>query len=112
MMLTQKGIEAIQNRLRKATPGPWNWTVCGSGYPGPQLEGNIEYAEMNPILLTTGCCSEKGDSDIKGCMPEKFDDPLKACPLHPSEEDRDFIAHAYADVQNLLDYVNTISRKT
>ena len=103
-MLTQKGIEAIRNRLRKATLGPWKWTSCGKA---PQLEGSIEYAEMNPVLVARGCGNKHGDV-VTGCMPEKIDDPLRACPLHPSAEDRDFIAHAYDDIQSLLDYVNTM----
>ena len=104
-MLTEKGIEAIRKRLREATPGPWHWTSFGEA---PQLEGSIEYAEMNPVLVAHGCNNDKENSSgIRGCMSDKFDDPLKACPLHPSSEDRDFIAHAYDDIQSLLDYVST-----
>lgn len=109
IMLTPKGIDAIRNRLKKATPGSWKWTVLGGEYPGPQLEGSVEYSEMNPILVTTGCGGKKqADSGVKGCMPDKMKDPLRACPLHPMFDDRDFIAHAYDDIQSLLDYINTI----
>jgi hypothetical protein len=108
-MLTPKGLDAIRSRLKKATQGPWKWTVLGEGYPGPQLEGSVEYSEMNPILVTTGCGNKKvADSGVRGCIPDKMGDPMRACPLHPRAEDRDFIAHAYDDIQSLLDYVNTI----
>ncbi len=107
-MLTDKGIEAIRDRLKKATKGPWKWTIPGAGFPGPQLEGNIQNSDMNPVLMTAGCSSDKGGSKILGCMPEKLNDPLRACPLHPMAGDRDFIAQAYCDIEDLLDYVNTL----
>lgn len=112
-MLTYKGIEAIRNRLKKATPGPWKWTGAGSGWPGPQLEGNIEYEDMNPILITTGCGNDKKTEEgIKGCMPDNYeDDPLKACPLHPSAEDREFIANSYCDIELLLDHIKYLEGK-
>lgn len=108
-MLTQKGINIIRNRLSKATLGPWKWTDCGQM---PQLEGKNEHAEMNPILIARGCGNthEHPDCLVVGCMPEKMEDPLRACPLHPYAEDRDFIAHAYDDIQSLLDYIITIDK--
>lgn len=109
-MLTQKGIDRIRNRLSKATLGPWKWTSFGRV---PQLEGKNEYAEMNPVLVARGCGNTHEHSDclVIGCMPEKLEDPLRACPLHPDAEDRDFIEHAYDDIQSLLDYITTIESK-
>lgn len=102
-MLTDKGIEAIRDRLKRATPGPWNWTVCDLG---PQLEGSVEHPEMNPVLVVAGCGNKKlSESGVEGCMPENLGDPLRACPLHPNAADREFIAHAYDDIQSLLDCV-------
>lgn len=112
-MLTQHGLDRIEERLSKATPGPWQWKVAGDAWPGPQLEGNIEYEDMNPILITTGCSSGKGaKGEVRGCMPDNYkDDPLKACPLHPSPKDREFIAHSYCDIELLLDYIKDLKRK-
>ncbi len=108
--LTDKGIEAIRDRLRKAAPGPWKWNVFELGL---QLEGRVEYPEMCPILIAAGCDNKRiSPSGVQGCMPKNMDDPLRACPLHPRAEDRDFIAHAHEDIQNLLDLVNTLSSLT
>lgn len=109
-MLTRKGIEAIRERLKKATPGPWEWTVPGSGLPGPQLQGHIEAPEFNPILVTSGCGNDThkqvGETcSIKGCVDD-LEDELRACPLHPSKNDRDFMASAYQDIEALLDYID------
>lgn len=106
-MLTHKGIEAIRDRFIKATPGPWRWTALSGS---PQLEGSMKYADMNPILVARECGNEHGDL-VQGCMPEKFNDNLRACPLHPNEEDRDFIANAYDDIQQLLEYIADLERK-
>jgi len=108
-MLTDKGIEAIRNRLKNATPGPWEWTAAGER---PQLEGKIEYAEMNPILVAAGCGNKRKKKLVYGCMPEKLNDELRACPLHPFREDREFIAHAYSDIEILLDYITTLHKES
>ncbi len=99
-MLSQDELRAIEERWNKATPGPWSW---GSIAREPQLEGNVDYDEMNPILVARGCGNDndKG-SEVRGCMPGKYEDPLWACPLHPSAADRDFIAHSHDDIKRLL----------
>ncbi len=109
MLLTEHGLHKIQERWNKSTPGPWKWSG-DKGWPGPQLEGNIQYEEMNPILVTTGCTNENDTNSVQGCMPDKFDNPLQACPLHPSTGDREFIANAHSDIELLLDYVRDISK--
>ena len=63
------------------TPGPWQWTLP-DGLDGPyQLQGNIEYADMNPILMAFDC----------GC---KVDKKTGRCPMGPDPEDRALIAAA------------------
>lgn len=74
------------------TPGPWRWT---SFEEGPQLEGNIDAAEMNPILVARGCGNQQETATgVKGCMPAALHDDLRACPLHPTAADRALIASA------------------
>lgn len=100
-MLSQDELQEIKVRLYNATPGPWNW---GPFELGPQLEGNVKDPDMNPVLIAMGCGNDKGDL-VKGCMPEKFDDSLRSCPLHPTRDDREFIAHARIDIERLLNHI-------
>ena len=67
----------------KHTPGPWHWELTGGLLDPPQLEGNIEYSDCNPILICAGCSPS--------CMREYN----KPCPLVPSEADRALIADAW-----------------
>ena len=62
------------------TPGPWHWGFPDGDDGLPQLEGNVEYPEMNPVLMVAYGCQPK-------CMPG-------GCPLLPKKADRDLIAAA------------------
>lgn len=66
----------------KHTPGPWKWTWPEGPLCPPQLEGNVKYADMSPILVTRGCCPS--------CMG-KYN---QLCPLVPEKRNRDLIEAA------------------
>ena len=66
----------------KFTKGPWHWELTDGPLDPPQLEGNIEYSDCNPILMCAGCSPS--------CMREIN----KPCPLVPSTEDQNLIAAA------------------
>lgn len=62
------------------TPGPWFWKHGVMGANEWQLEGNIKYSDLNPILIAFDCgCRVRGG---------------KECPLSPTETDRNLIAAA------------------
>ena len=64
------------------TKEPWRWASAVEGTM--QLEGNIEYEDMNPVLIARGC--------DKGCFPNGLGgDPNQVCPLLPTKADRDRI---------------------
>ena len=62
-------------------PGPWKWAQGVGGGDEWQLEGNVEYPDMSPILIAFDC----------GC---KVDKEENQCPLSPCKDDRDLIAEA------------------
>lgn len=66
-------------RMSKHTPGPWKWTLSGDPRDMYQLEGNIKYADMNPILVAYDC----------GCQADKETD---RCPIGPDPADMKIIA--------------------
>lgn len=66
----------------KFTQGPWHWELTGGPLDPPQLEGNIEYSDCNPILMCAGC--------KPSCMKHKNE----PCPLVPSKADQSLIAAA------------------
>ena len=66
--------------MSKHTPGPWKWTWPDGPNDPPQLEGNIEYADQNPVLVVHGCSPS--------CM-HKYNKP---CPLVPKKADMNLIA--------------------
>ena len=68
--------------MNKHTPGPWHWEFTEGPLDPPQLEGNVEYSDQNPILVTRGCSPS--------CMREYG----RPCPLVPSKEDMALIAAA------------------
>ena len=80
------------NILKKLgiTPGPWKWGWVEDHMP--QLEGNVEYSDMNPILISYDC----------GCKTREHD---KACPLRPTEADRNLIAMAPEMLEALIEFV-------
>lgn len=95
-------ISKLSQLEQKATKGPWKWSdACEMG---PQLEGNVEHPEMSPILVAAGCGNTNGDG-VKGCIPKLGGDELRACPLHPTKDDRDFIATFRTAAPSLLAYV-------
>jgi len=65
--------------MSKHTPGPWHWGFPDGEDERSQLEGNVEYPEMNPVLMAWGCQPK--------CIPG-------GCPLLPKKADRDLIAAA------------------
>ncbi len=65
--------------MGKHTPGPWHWGFPDGEDERSQLEGNVEYPEMNPVLMAWGCQPK--------CIPG-------GCPLLPKKADRDLIAAA------------------
>lgn len=67
--------------MNKHTPGPWKWTLPGGPGDIYQLEGNVEYADMNPILMAYDC----------GCQTDK---ETARCPLSPDPADMKLIAAA------------------
>ena len=64
--------------MSKHTPGPWRWAWPEGPNGLPQLEGDVEYSEMNPVLMVA-----------YGCQPKCID---RGCPLLPRKADRDLIA--------------------
>jgi len=62
-------------------PGPWKWRRFDLGL---QLEANVEYAEMSPVLIADKCSEDGCNSDREECV----------CPLEPTVEDRALIAAA------------------
>ncbi|KKK87644.1 hypothetical protein LCGC14_2751190 [marine sediment metagenome] len=65
--------------MSKHTPGPWHWGFPDGEDERSQLEGNVEYPEMNPVLMAWGCQPK--------CIPG-------GCPLLPKKADRDLITAA------------------
>lgn len=108
--LTDTELTDLEKLCDAATDGPWEWK------PGPlnvQLEGNIEYADGNPVLVAGGCHNNDGN----GCQPDGIGgDVLRRCPIHPAKQDRDFIATARTALPRLIAEVrrlregNTMSR--
>jgi len=95
----------IEARLKAATPGPWTW---GDGwrdliYLGPdQFEGADKYAD----LQLTG----RDQRTIIGIRIDHYE-PIwdTATPAdEPNEADREFIAHAPADVAALVEHVKAL----
>lgn len=87
--MSELDTRALRALLEKATKGPWKWTP---GYGQPQIEGDVEAPDMNPVLIAHGCGNEMATTaGVTGCMPEKLNDELRACPLHPSAPDRALI---------------------
>lgn len=74
----------------KYTKGPWNWMSTGGPLDPPQLEGNIEDADYNPVLV------------CDGCNPSCRADRNEPCPSVPSKADQDLIAAA-PDLYEALD---------
>jgi hypothetical protein len=93
-------LDALERLHEAATPGEWRWTSNGSD---PQLEGGVEYPEMSPVLVASGCGNKTAtDSGVLGCMGDKLKDPLRSCPLHPTKADRDLICAARNALPDLL----------
>jgi hypothetical protein len=75
MKLTQKQLEAIRQRVEKATPGPWKYSEGVGSYPATIL-------------------SEKGEVVAAG---DEY--------YGMTENDANFIAHARTDIPALLDHI-------
>ena len=65
------------------TPGPWKWTLQEENGQF-QLEGNIEYADCNPVIVAYDC----------GCGVDKQEHGFPRCPLSPRKADMQLIAKA------------------
>jgi len=96
-------IKSIELLVSAAKRGPWEWVEMSGKL---QLHGHIYAEEMNPILLTAlGCGNDEvNKAGVKGCRP-LIDDPLRCCPLHPSYEDREFIAQSRTIIPKLIELV-------
>ena len=84
----------------KFTRGPWHWELTGGPLDPPQLEGNIEYSDCNPILMCAGC--------KPSCMKHKNE----PCPLVPSKADQSLIAAAPDMYEALILMCNDCSYKS
>ena len=82
----------------KFTRGPWHWELTGGPLDPPQLEGNIEYSDCNPILMCAGC--------KPSCMKHKNE----PCPLVPSKADQSLIAAA-PDMYEALEHLRIVAQK-
>lgn len=88
-------VEAIEARAKAASPGPWTWEGTDLN-GGRQIQGSVEYAEMNPILVPFVC---------KPC------DRRKAVCLGPNEADSAFIVAARADIPALVAYARRLEAR-
>ena len=83
--MTTEELNAIKERVKKATEGPWTW-------------GSIHY-------LSNGCVWRTLESDSGLVLRHEGDNWL------PSIDDQNFIAHARDDVQLLVDEVERLTNQ-
>ena len=82
--MTEKELLEIEARIGKATAGPWKWCLWDKGRE--QLEGNVAYSDMSPVLAphVCGACATRA-----------------ARCLGPDGDDKAFIAHSREDIPAL-----------
>jgi hypothetical protein len=96
--MTPVELAAIEERLQKATPGPWCWEAEDAG---SLLLGTCDGrngVDLRATVLSASRCKECQKREEALCM-------------WPNEVNGALIAHAPGDLRRLLDYVRELEAR-